>query len=188
MGISLNAPPHAGTQHSPWRRVLLVFSLVRYRFFLFAGLVPYLLGAAWGYAVAGEFDALLFWGGLGGVVLAVIGVESFNEFFDAQMGTDRVFNPDDVPPVARAVFWIGTLAFAGAAAIGVYLAWRLGWPILAFALVGGAAAIFYEAPPIRWSYRGLGELAIALSYGPGMVLGSLYLHTRAVSWGAFWAS
>ena len=29
---------------------------------------------------------------------------------------------------------------------------------------------------------------IALSYGPWMVLGSLYLHTRALSWGAFWAS
>ena len=50
------------------------------------------------------------------------------------------------------------------------------------------AAIFYEAPPIRWSYRGLGEAVIALSYGPWMVLGSLYLHTRALSWGAFWAS
>ncbi len=53
-----------------------------------------------------------------------------------------------------------------------------GWPILAFALLGGAAAIFYEAPPIRWAYRGLGELVIALSYGPWMVLGSLYLHTQ----------
>jgi 1,4-dihydroxy-2-naphthoate octaprenyltransferase len=44
------------------------------------------------------------------------------------------------------------------------------------------------APPIRWAYRGLGETVIALSYGPWMVLGSLYLHTRAVSWEAFWAS
>jgi 1,4-dihydroxy-2-naphthoate polyprenyltransferase len=59
---------------------------------------------------------------------------------------------------------------------------------LVFALLGGAAAIFYEAPPIRWSYRGLGEIVIALSYGPWMVLGSLYLHTREVSWVALWAS
>ena len=86
------------------------------------------------------------------------------------------------------VFWIGVAAFAGALAVGVYLTVRGGWPILAFALLGGAAAIFYEAPPIRWSYRGLGETVIALSYGPWMVLGSLYLHTGAVSWGAFLAS
>jgi len=76
----------------------LVFSLVRYRFFLYAGLLPYLLGAAWAHAMAGAFDAAVFWSGLGGVVLAVVGVESFNEYFDSRMGTDRVFNPDDLPP------------------------------------------------------------------------------------------
>ena len=168
--------------------LMRVFALVRYRFFLYAGLLPYLLGAAWAYAIVGTFDAALFWSGFGGVVLSVIGVEAFNEYFDARMGTDRVFNPEDIPPIAQAVFWIGTAAFAAALAVGIYLAIRVGWPILAFALVGGAAAIFYEAPPIRWSYRGLGELMIALSYGPWMVLGSLYLHTRELSWAAFAAS
>ena len=63
---------------SPARRLMRVFSLVRYRFFLYAGLVPYLLGAAWAYSIAGAFDAPMFWSGLGGVVLSVIGVEAFN--------------------------------------------------------------------------------------------------------------
>lgn len=179
---------HAGADQSRWRRLWLVLSLVRYRFFLYAGLLPYLLGAAWAYAVAGAFDAPVFWSGLGGVVLAVVGVEAFNEYFDAQMGTDRVFNPDDLPPMSAWVMWLGIAAFAGALAVGIYLTYRGGWPILAFAVLGGLAAIFYVAPPIRWAYRGLGETVIALSYGPWMVLGSLYLHTRAVSWGAFWAS
>jgi 1,4-dihydroxy-2-naphthoate octaprenyltransferase len=171
-----------------WRRLWLVFSLVRYRFFLYAGLLPYLLGAAWAYAVAGAFDARLFWSGLAGIVLAVIGVESFNEYFDSRMGTDRVFNPEDLPPMSLSVLWLGIAAFAGALAVGLYLTWRGGWPILAFAVLGGLAAIFYVAPPIRWAYRGLGETVIALSYGPWMVLGSLYLHTQTFSWGALWAS
>jgi 1,4-dihydroxy-2-naphthoate octaprenyltransferase len=190
MGLSLTTPPHArnGAGASPWRRLLLIASLVRYRFFLYAGLLPYLLGAAWAYAVAGAFDAPAFWSGLGGIVLAVIGVESFNEYFDSQMGTDRVFNPDDLPPMSGWVLGLGIAAFAGALAVGIYLTYRGGWPILAFAVAGGLAAIFYVAPPIRWAYRGLGELVIALSYGPWMVLGSLYLHTGALSWGAFWAS
>jgi 1,4-dihydroxy-2-naphthoate octaprenyltransferase len=176
------------TAPTPAQRLLRVVSLVRYRFFLYAGLLPYLLGAAWAWAIEGQFDATLFWTGLGGVVLAVVGVEAFNEYFDAQMGTDRVFNPVDLPPISAAVFWLGVAAFAGALAVGVYLTIRGGWPILAFALLGGAAAIFYEAPPVRWSYRGLGEAVIALSYGPWMVLGSLYLHTHGVSFGAFVAS
>ncbi len=169
-------------------RLTRVFTLVRYRFFLFAGLLPYLLGAAWASGMAGTFNVAMFWSGLGGVVLAVIGVEAYNEYFDARMGTDRVFNPHDVPPVTDAVFWIGTAAFAAALVVGVYLTARVGWPVLAFALLGGAAAIFYEAPPIRWSYRGLGEAVIALAYGPWMVLGSLYLHSRDISWSALLAS
>jgi 1,4-dihydroxy-2-naphthoate octaprenyltransferase len=172
---------------APMRRLLRVVTLIRYRFFLYAGLLPYLLGAAWAYASAGV-DAAMFWSGLGGVVLAVIGVEAFNEYFDARMGTDRVFNPADLPPISDAVFWCGVLAFAGAFAVGTYISVRIGWPILAFALLGGLAGIFYEAPPIRWSYRGLGELVIGLAYGPWMVLGSLYLNTHALSWEAFAAS
>ena len=183
MDSPLTAPARA--MSSPLIRVV---SLVRYRFFLYAGLLPYLLGAAWAYAVAGRFDAPAFWSGLFGVVLSVIGVEAFNEYFDARMGTDRVFNPVDLPAIPAAIFWLGTVAFAGALAMGIYLTLHSGWPILAFALLGGAAAIFYEAPPIRWSYRGLGELVIALSYGPWMVLGSLYLHTGAISYDALWAS
>ena len=170
------------------QRLWRVFSLVRYRFFLFAGLLPYLLGAAWAFSYSTRFDAAIFWIGLGGVALSVIGVEAFNEYFDARMGTDRIFNPADVPPIAKAVFWIGCAAFAAALSVGAYLAWRAGWPILVFALLGGAAAIFYEAPPIRWVYRGLGELMIGLAYGPWMVLGSVYLHVQALPTALAWAS
>ena len=147
---------------SPLRVLMHVAAMVRYRFFLYAGLLPYLLGAAWAWAIAGRFDAPVFWSGLAGVVLAVIGVEAFNEYFDARMGTDRVFDADGPQPIAQTTFWIGTFAFAGA-------------------LAGGAAAIFYEAPPIRWSYRGLGEAVIALSYGPWMVLASAMMRNAGTS-------
>jgi 1,4-dihydroxy-2-naphthoate octaprenyltransferase len=189
MGSSLSVPSvDAAGVRGPARHLLRVITLVRYRFFLYAGLLPYLLGTAWAYMTAGAVNAAMFWTGLGGVVLAVIGVEAFNEYFDARMGTDRVFNPVDLPPIPTSVLWVGVAAFAGALGVGVYLTLRGGWPILAFAVLGGLAAIFYEAPPIRWSYRGLGELVIGLAYGPWMVLGSLYLQTQAVSLAALAAS
>ena len=186
MGPSLSpaSVEPAGFGRSAWQRLVRVCMMVRYRFFLYAGLLPYLLGAAWAWAMAGAFDATIFFSGLAGVVLAVVGVEAFNEYFDSRMGTDRVFNPADLPPMTDAVLWLGIAAFAGALAVGIHLTIRGGWPILAFALLGGMAAIFYVAPPIRWAYRGLGELVIALSYGPWMVLGSLYLHTQRASWAA----
>jgi 1,4-dihydroxy-2-naphthoate octaprenyltransferase len=190
MGHAVNTAAELGpgAVRGAGRQLLLVLRLVRYRFFLFAGLLPYLLGAAWAYGMLGRFDATVFWGGLGGVALAVVGVEAYNEYFDAREGTDRVFNPADLPPVSGAVLALGSVAFACALAVGIYLTLREGWPILVFAVLGGAAAIFYEAPPVRWVYRGLGETVIAISYGPAMVLGSLYLQTQQIPLGAFWAS
>ena len=190
MGLSLSSSALAPTRARarPVRALIEVLRLVRYRFFLYAGLLPYLLGAAWAYGMDGVFHPGLFWCGLAGVVSSVVGVEAFNEYFDSRMGTDRVFDLKDAPPVSNAVLALGVAAFAAALAVGVYLALREGWPILLFAALGGAAAIFYVAPPVRWAYRGLGETVIGLSYGPWMVLGSLYLHTHAFSWGALSAS
>ncbi len=179
------AAPHAPAEQT---LVMKVASVVRYRFFLYAGLLPYFLGAAWAYGVEKIFKPGVFWLGLFGIFLSVVGVESFNEYFDAKMGTDRVFNPDAEEYIPEWMFSLGVVAFAVAAAIGFYLAGAGGWPIVLYTLLGGAAAVWYVGPPIRWVYRGLGETVIGLSYGPWMVLGSLQLHTHQFSWGALLAS
>jgi 1,4-dihydroxy-2-naphthoate octaprenyltransferase len=167
---------------------LHVFSLIRYRFFLYAGLIPYFLGAAWAWGMQRTFEPKIFWLGLFGIFISVVGVESFNEYFDARMGTDRVFNPSDDEVIPEWMLWLGIIAFALAASIGFYLARSGGRPIILYTLLGGLAAIFYVGPPIRWVYRGLGELMIGLAYGPWMTLGSLTLHTRQFSLGALFAS
>lgn len=170
--------------------VLAVFSMIRYRFFLYAGLLPYLLGAAWAYSMEGAFLRDRFWFGLLGIFLSVCGVEAFNEYYDARMGTDRVFNPSDDEQIPEWMWGFGVACFGLALACGLKLAWDAGWPILVYTALGGMAAIFYVGPPIRWVYRGLGEAMIGLSYGPWMTLGSVHLHTgsSSFSWGALAAS
>ncbi|MBI5882713.1 MAG: prenyltransferase [Elusimicrobia bacterium] len=162
--------------------VMSVASAVRYRFFLYAGLLPYFLGAAWALRMEGAFRPERFWLGLLGIGLAVVGVESFNEYFDARMGTDRVFDPSDDERIPTWMLWLGVASFAAAACVGLSLATSGGWPVLLYMGLGGAAAAFYVGPPFRWAYRGLGETSIALSYGPWMTLGSIHLHTGAFSW------
>lgn len=164
--------------------LMAMAGIIRYRFFLYAGLLPYLLGAAWAYGMEQTFNSGAFWLGLLGIFLSVVGVESFNEYFDARMGTDRVFNPSDDEYIPEWMFWVGIAAFALAASCGLWLARDGGWPIVLYMGLGGMAAVFYVGPPIRWVYRGLGETVIGLSYGPFMTLGSVHLHTHGFSWGA----
>jgi 1,4-dihydroxy-2-naphthoate octaprenyltransferase len=179
------AAPHAPREQT---LVMKVASVVRYRFFLYAGLLPYFLGGAWAYGIEKTFKPGVFLLGLFGIFLSVVGVESFNEYFDAKMGTDRVFNPDAEEYIPEWMLYLGIAAFTLAAGIGLWLARQGGWPIVLYTLLGGAAAVWYVGPPIRWVYRGLGETVIGLSYGPWMVLGSLHLHTHRFSWGALLAS
>lgn len=164
------------------------FSAIRYRFFLYAGLLPYGLGAAWAYGMEGRFNGGVFAAGLFGILLALVGVEAFNEYYDSRLGTDRVFNPSDEDPIPDWVHTLGVAGFALASVVGLGLIRAGGWPVLLYTLLGGLAAVFYVGPPIRWAYRGLGEAAIGLSYGPWMTLGSLCLHTGRFSWGALGAS
>ena len=129
--------------------------------------------------VAGTFDAPLFWSGLArrrARGRRRRGVQRVLRF--AHGHRPRVQSARTCRRCPTRSSGSASRPSRGALAVGVYLTVHGGWPILAFALLGGAAAIFYVAPPIRWAYRGLGELVIALSYGPWMVLGSLYLHTR----------
>ena len=47
----------------------------------------------------------------------------------------------------------------------------------------------YTAPPLKFVYRGLGEIAVALGFGPLMLLGAYVVQTRgALAWEPFVAS
>ena len=173
------AAPHAPAEQT---FVMKVASVVRYRFFLYAGLLPYFLGGAWAYGIEKTFNLPVFCLGLFGIFLSVVGVESFNEYFDAKMGTDRVFNPDAEEDIPEWMFTLGVGAFA-VAAIGFYLAWEGDWPIVLYTLLGGAAAVNRRSP-IRWVYRGLGETVIGLS----MVRGWFWVRCLHAGVGALLAS
>lgn len=161
--------------------------LIRYRFFLFAGLFPYLLGQAVAFNVRGELDQLHFWLGFAGIFLVLVAVELFNEYFDAKQGGDRIFSQEQ-PEIPGWFFKLGILALGFAFIVGLYLTLQTGWPVLLFSFLGFLGAYFYVGPPIRWAYRGFGEIVIALCYGPFMVLGSYYIQTQKISFVPFFVS
>ncbi len=82
--------------------------------------------------------------------------------------------------------------FAGfyiiAIGIGIFLGILRGSFVLFLLAFGFFCAFFYTAPPIRFGYRGLGEIAQLLCFGPGIGLGAYYVQTQKLSWEAFWGT
>ncbi|MBI2437750.1 MAG: prenyltransferase [Lentisphaerae bacterium] len=204
--MSFRLPALLACQGVALRRSLATAAgALRYRFFLVAGLFPYLLGAAVAYRTGATTDWWLLFVGLAGVLAVSAGIEGLNEYFDKLIGTDRVFelaDPGSADSPSRSAMaehgarrpkavWslpVGLSGFGVAFLIGIYLTSLRGWPILALTLFGGAAALSYLCPGVHLSYRGLGETVITLSYGCGLTLGGYYLQAGRLSWSCVWAS
>jgi len=171
-------------QDKLWTVVRRLLTFIRYRFMFFAGVLPYILGAAVAYRYDGKFELFYFLVGFIGIVSVLIGVEILNEYFDFKIGGDRVFLPnrESMSFTNRSTtgLKIAILLFIVAFCVAVYLTLTRSLWIMIFAIIGGLSAIFYLAPPIQLSYRGFGEMIIFLNYGPFMTVGSYFLQTKKV--------
>jgi 1,4-dihydroxy-2-naphthoate polyprenyltransferase len=138
-------------------------------------------------AVAGKFDlGLLLWTTLG-LTLAHAGSNLVNDFWDARHGMDTADSPRvnySSQPFVNHEFsdrqlLIGTgIILAAAALIGVYLLTVSGPIVALFAVAGAAVLLFYSGDPFPLKYRGLGEIAVLIVWGPLMVGGTYYVITR----------
>ncbi|MEM3086089.1 MAG: 1,4-dihydroxy-2-naphthoate octaprenyltransferase [Halobacteria archaeon] len=140
-------------------------------------------------ALAGPLDPGLLLLTLAGILLIHVGTNTVNDVFDYAGGTDRV-NREPTPFSGGsrvlvegllkpgAVYRVALACLAAGSAIGLYLAWARGWPILALGLVGVGLGFFYVEPRVNLAARGLGELAVGLGFGPLIVGGTYYVQTQ----------
>ncbi len=157
--------------------------------FLSATLVPVLLGIAIA-ASDGYFD-------LWAAVLTVIGASSVhlglnvaNDVFDTTSGADELnVNPTQYSGGSRVIQYglvslrqMATMSvafYAVAALVGLFLlATRFSVPLLIIGVLGFVVSIGYTAPPLKLVYRGLGEFAVALGFGPMMLLGAYVVQSE----------
>lgn len=59
----------------------------------------------------------------------------------------------------------------------LYLTEVRGWPVAAFALLGGVVSLAYVAPHVQLKRRGMGEPGVALVWGPLMIAGTYFVTT-----------
>jgi 1,4-dihydroxy-2-naphthoate octaprenyltransferase len=158
-----------------------------------ASVASMLLGAA---AAARDGSLSLPWLGL--TVLAIFFIEAAKnasgELFDFESGTDQAVAPEDRSPFSggkrvlvdglltrRQTRALAGLGYALGASVGLAIVLLREPRVLWLGVVGMACAFFYHAPPLKLSYRGLGEAAVALCYGPLIAVGTYLVQRGATS-------
>ena len=162
--------------------------------FLTATIVPVVLGIVIA-ARQGFFDlptALLT---VIGAAFVQLGLNVANDVFDTVQGADDAnVTPTQFSGGSRVIQYglvslrqmagLASGFYTAAAAIGLLLLVMRGSPaLLAIGVVGFIVSIGYTAPPLKLVYRGLGEIAVAVGFGPLMLLGAYVVQTAgAISW------
>ena len=168
--------------------------------FLTATIVPVLLGIAIA-ASHGVFDLMSAALTVIGASFVQLGLNVANDVFDTVQGADEAnVTPTKFSGGSRVIQYglvtlrqmasIATGFYVAAALVGlVLLATRGSVALLIIGVVGFIVSLGYTAPPLKFVYRGLGEVAVALGFGPLMLLGAYVVQTRgALAWEPFVAS
>jgi 1,4-dihydroxy-2-naphthoate octaprenyltransferase len=134
----------------------------------------------------GVFAALPALAALVGAALIQIGTNFANDYYDAVQGADtadregftRVTAGGLIAPesVKRAMY----LTFAAAIALGTYLVYVGGVPIVVIGLLSVASGIAYTGGPYPLGYHGLGDLFVFVFFGLVAVAGTYYVQAAAV--------
>ena len=162
--------------------------------FLSATIVPVLVGIAIA-AHHGAFDLLTAVLTVIGASFVQLGLNVANDVFDTAQGADDAnVTPTKFSGGSRVIQYglvsfrqmagLATIFYVAAGLIGLLLLALRGSPaLLAIGIVGFVVSIGYTAPPLKFVYRGLGEIAVAIGFGPLMLLGAYVVQTRgALAW------
>jgi 1,4-dihydroxy-2-naphthoate polyprenyltransferase len=168
--------------------------------FLSATIVPVVLGIAIA-ASHGMFDLAAAALTVIGAAFVQLGLNVANDVFDSVQGADDAnVTPTKFSGGSRVIQYglvslrqmatLATVFYVLAGLVGlVLLATRGSLALLVIGIVGFIVSLGYTAPPLKFVYRGLGEVAVALGFGPLMLLGAYVVQTRgALAWEPFVAS
>lgn len=156
--------------------------------FLVVSFIPAVLGGvvAW---KDGFFDWTIFLLATIGIVLAHSAADFIDDYFDFKNGNlankeqqfhDSPLIRGEITP--RQVIWATIICLVPALAIGVYLFVIVGMPVVYMTAIGVFIVFFYTSPPFRLNYRGLGETALFVAFGPMIVFGVYFVLAQQFSW------
>lgn len=166
-----------------------------------ASFIPFMVGTALAFDQVMRIDWGLALAAYAAVFLVEVGKNAVNDIYDWRSGADQAVLPDERSPFSGGkrtlvdalltendLFVIAWIAFLLAGMVGIEVARRSSMQLLILGLIAAIISIIYVMPPFKLAYRGLGETAVGLVYGPGIVLGSLLLQGGRIDGEALVAS
>lgn len=167
--------------------------------FFTASVVPVILGGVLAWHETHAIHLFYWFLTLTGVLALHAGTNTLNDYFDYRSGNDLINQEANRPfdggtpflvngmlrPEAVYRFGVGALMLGSA--IGFYLAFTRGWPIVPMGLIGLGVSYFYVEPRVKLAARGVGEVLTGLCFGPLVVVGTYYVQTETISSGAVMA-
>ena len=166
--------------------------------FLVASTLPVIFGSVFALYFSGSFNWLFFILTLLGITCIHAGTNLINDAFDVE--TDSINRY--VTPFSGGrgtiqgglfsrskVFISGIIFLIIGSVIGLYLNFSLDNNIILYIGIAGViVAFFYVVGPIKFAYRGVGEIFLFIGFGPLLVIGSFYVQTSDFSWVSFYVS
>jgi 1,4-dihydroxy-2-naphthoate octaprenyltransferase len=116
------------------------------------------------------------------------GVNLVNDFFEFRQKRveDKIsrlgFSREDREFLEVLIFLVGLGLFGITGLLGLFLAWRSGWPILVFGLVGWMGGFFYTGEPLNYKRRGLAVTLVFFLMGLIMIAGAYFAVAGRFSW------
>ena len=127
-------------------------------------------------------------------LLLQAGVNLVNDFFEFRQRRvdDKVsalgFSRKDRDLLELYIFLVGLALFGLAGLFGLFLAWRVGWPVIVLGAFGFVTGFFYTGEPLNYKRRGLAVPLVFFIMGVPMIAGSYYAVSRTLTAGAVFAS
>jgi 1,4-dihydroxy-2-naphthoate octaprenyltransferase len=174
------------------------WSAFRYHFTP-SSFLPAILGGVVAWAQTGLMNQWFFFLAVLGVTLNHIALNMTDDYFDYHSAVDRSDKRERNPYAGGSgvltegrikhnhMFLVFIAFYLLTIIIGLYLCVVQTWWILAFGLFGMGSSYFYTAPPIRYGYRGFGEISQLINFSLTIGLGAYVVQTVSFSPEAFCA-
>lgn len=160
--------------------------------------LPAILGAVVAWSIAGKFDHWYFIVTIIGVTINHIALNMTDDYYDYLHSVDQAKDREKNPYAGgsgtltsglltpKQIATAFKICYIVTIILGLYLTVMRGWQVLIFGIFGIWCAYFYTAPPIRYGYRGFGELSQFINFSLTIGLGSYFVQAQSFSAEAFW--